>query len=387
MTIFIIVNGLSCVQDEYDDDSTVNELSSVQDRNETDNIVNGLSCVQDENYNDNITNELSRIQDRNENDNIVNELSSVQNRNENDNIVNELSRVQDVYETDNIVNGLSHVQDVNEDDFIVKKSCQVYKMLIKMTIPLMNHVNEAGNKVNQSSRVQDVNKGDNTMNESSIAQDINKGDNTVNKLSNVQGVNEDKNTRPTPKKLRYIDSGSDSDNVPLINLVCDWKNIASDCSDIDDDLDKPYQPCSKDLNSTDTEYMSDVSEKTKNDRKRKIKTKPVFIKAIRNKHQIKKDIDRKSGAVNSLNTSQRNERKTSREGYNDASFDKRSPNISKEQSATLQSVTKGSYREEMQEYRQMKVCRINFSKVMDWRVKTNLGQKISWRQMRHIRFV
>jgi hypothetical protein len=56
-----------------------------------------------------------------------------------------------------------------------------------------------------------------------------------------------------------------------------------DASDSDSGLDKTYRPSSKDLNSTDSEYSSDVSETTKKDRKRKEKTKRLVGKALKRK--------------------------------------------------------------------------------------------------------
>lgn len=67
----------------------------------------------------------------------------------------------------------------------------------------------------------------------------------------------------TRRKLGYIESVSsdDSDNIPLIHLVTTNHNIETDFSNADTDLDKTYKPNSKDLNSKDTEYMSNISEK------------------------------------------------------------------------------------------------------------------------------
>ncbi|XP_045207508.2 uncharacterized protein LOC123559603 [Mercenaria mercenaria] len=101
--------------------------------------------------------------------------------------------------------------------------------------------------------------------------------------------------KPTRKKLRYIDnenttgrkdnvdSGSESENIPLSHFVRlgKRKSYEKDSSESDSGLDKTYHPSSKDLNSTDSEYMSDASEKTKRDRNRKKKTKKLIENALK----------------------------------------------------------------------------------------------------------
>ena len=122
---------------------------------------------------------------------------------------------------------------------------------------------------------------------------------------------------PTRKKLRYIDGFpsqqqshvSDSDDIPLSRLISRKRSV-SDSSDLDDDyVDKTYKPNSKDLNSTDSEFMSDISESTRRSRKKKLKTKRMLDKTMSNKAEKKQNSNKQKRASKKMDESLDKERK------------------------------------------------------------------------------
>lgn len=78
------------------------------------------------------------------------------------------------------------------------------------------------------------------------------------------------------KKKDNTANGSESDNIPLSYLIGKRKLSEMDDSDSDSGLDKTYKPFSNDLNSIDSEYLSDAFKNTERNRKRKGKTTNVW---------------------------------------------------------------------------------------------------------------
>jgi hypothetical protein len=87
----------------------------------------------------------------------------------------------------------------------------------------------------------------------------------------------------TRQKLKYVCSSSTDDNIPLSMYAQRQSNHVFDVSD----NDKTYVPILKDLNSTDSEFSSNVSEKTRKDIAFMKTVKESFLQSKRRKSTLK----------------------------------------------------------------------------------------------------